>query len=136
MSATLAERSDPRTADAVVAKISPWEQVTARVADHRDYGAGHLWLDLEMPAAFRTPAAGQFVQLLLRSPSPVLLPRPMSVAAVRKGRKGPTLGFLYAPVGVGTEALSKLDRGDRVEVLGPLGNGFPLEVPGHAILVA
>ena len=39
------------------------------------------WLELETSEPFELPAAGQFVQLLLDFPSPVLLPRPMSVAA-------------------------------------------------------
>jgi dihydroorotate dehydrogenase electron transfer subunit len=76
------------------------------------------------------------VQLLLDHPSPVLLPRPMSVARVSATAKGLVLGFLYAPVGAGTTALSRLSAGDVVEVLGPLGHGYPLDTAGHPVLVA
>jgi NAD(P)H-flavin reductase len=38
------------------------------------------------------------------------------------------LGFLFEPVGPGTRALAQLDEGDRLFVLGPLGNGFRLDV--------
>jgi dihydroorotate dehydrogenase electron transfer subunit len=116
--------------------LQRWTQVTASVAAHADYGGEHRWLDLEVPDAFDAPEPGQFVQLLLEPPTPVLLPRPMSVAAVKKSRAGRVLGFLYAPVGTGTRALARLGRGDRVEVLGPLGHGFPLETPGTPVLVA
>jgi len=89
-----------------------------------------------MPRGFPLPGAGQFVQLLLQAPSPVLLPRPMSVAQVRRAARGPVLGFLFAPVGDGTRALAALAEGDRVLVLGPLGGGFPLEVAGVPVLIA
>lgn len=113
-----------------------WSQVRARVAKHIPYGEGHLWLDLEVPARFGLPRAGQFVQLLLKPPSPVLLPRPMSVAAAKAGAGQVTVSFLYGPVGSGTQALSRLVRGDEVDMLGPLGQGFPLEAPGTPVLVA
>jgi dihydroorotate dehydrogenase electron transfer subunit len=113
-----------------------WRQVPARVTRHEDHGAGHRWLDLEMPTGFTRPAAGQFVQLLIEPPSPVLLGRPMSVAQVTTRRGRHTVGFLYAPVGSGTRALAALTPGDRVEVLGPLGRGYPLDEPGTPVLVA
>jgi dihydroorotate dehydrogenase electron transfer subunit len=113
-----------------------WQQVRARVARHRDSGAGHRWLELEVPATFDPPRPGQFVQLLLPEPAPVLLPRPMSVAAARRRRGRLALGFLYAPVGSGTRALAALGDGAAVDVLGPLGHGFPLERPGTPVLVA
>ncbi len=113
-----------------------WRQSPARVRIQRDYGAGFRWLELDLPADFEAPVAGQFVQLLLPPPSPVLLPRPMSVAgAVRRGR-ALTLGFLYAPVGTGTRALTALEPGAGVSVTGPLGHGYPLERPGTPVLVA
>ncbi len=116
--------------------LERWTQARAVVVAHADAGAGHRWLDLEVPGGFAAPVAGQFVQLLLAEPSPVLLPRPMSVAAA--GRRGGslTLGFLYAPVGAGTLALAALGPGDALEILGPLGRGFPLDEPGTAVLVA
>jgi dihydroorotate dehydrogenase electron transfer subunit len=74
--------------------------------------------------------------MLLEPPSPVLLPRPMSVASVSGGRERLRLGFLYAPVGSGTRALARLAPGDDLEVLGPLGRGYPLETAGTPALVA
>jgi dihydroorotate dehydrogenase electron transfer subunit len=64
---------------------------------------------------------GQF--FMLEAPGHVL-PRPMSVcfAAPRE------LAFLVDPIGPGTRALSALAAGDHLHVLGPLGNGFDLDV--------
>jgi dihydroorotate dehydrogenase electron transfer subunit len=64
---------------------------------------------------------GQFFML---SPPGRLLPRPMSLClATRK-----ELAFLIDPIGLGTRALVELVRGQAVEVLGPLGNGYRLDV--------
>ncbi len=113
-----------------------WRQVGARVLRQVEVEAEHRWLDLDLPERFDRPTPGQFVQLLLQEPSAVLLPRPMSVAAARERAGGRTLGFLYAPVGSGTRLLAGLRAGERVEVLGPLGRGFPLERPGTPVLIA
>lgn len=64
---------------------------------------------------------GQF--FMLRPPGHVL-PRPMSLCLPMTGE----LAFLIDPVGPATRALCELRRGDRVHVLGPLGNGFDLDV--------
>ena len=116
--------------------LQRWSQVAATVVAQSDYGAGHRWLDLAVPEGFDAPGPGQFVQLLLAAPSPVLLPRPMSVAAVAKHRRGLRIGFLYAPVGSGTLALARLEAGDALDLLGPLGRGYPLEAQGTPLLVA
>jgi NAD(P)H-flavin reductase len=53
-----------------------------------------------------------------------LLPRPMSLCLAPPGE----LAFLVDPIGPGTRALCALERGDRLAVLGPLGNGYDLDV--------
>lgn len=114
-----------------------WRQVTARVHLHRAESAGHRWLELAVPAGFATPGPGQFVQLLLGpSASGALLPRPMSVASAAARGRGRLLGFLYAAVGTGTRALAALPPGAEVQVLGPLGHGYPLGEPGSPVLIA
>lgn len=64
---------------------------------------------------------GQF--FMLEAPGRVL-PRPMSLCVAPPGE----LGFLFEPIGPGTKALAGLERGDELCVLGPLGNGFRLDV--------
>jgi NAD(P)H-flavin reductase len=64
---------------------------------------------------------GQF--FMLAAPKRVL-PRPMSLCAAPPGE----LWFLLEAIGPGTRALASLEPGDRLGVLGPLGNGFRLDV--------
>lgn len=114
-----------------------WRQAAARVARQIEYGAGHYWLDLDVEGELVPPRPGQFVQILLPPVAcSAFLPRPMSVAAALVRRGALRLGFLYAPVGSGTLALSRLHAGADVEILGPLGHGFPLERPGTPVLLA
>lgn len=114
-----------------------WKQVSGRVVRHDDEGADHRWLEVSVPVDFDPPAPGEFVQLLLETGAAgLLLPRPMSVAGVRSGSGGLVLGFLYAPVGAGTRSLAALGPGAALTVLGPLGQGFPLEEAGTPVLVA
>jgi dihydroorotate dehydrogenase electron transfer subunit len=64
---------------------------------------------------------GQF--FMLEAPGR-LLPRPMSLWLAPPGE----LAFLFEPIGPGTRALAELEPGDRLWVLGPLGNGFRLDL--------
>lgn len=64
---------------------------------------------------------GQF--FMLEAPGR-LLPRPMSLCLAPPDE----LAFLIDPVGRGTRVLCALRPGDAIHVLGPLGNGFSLDV--------
>jgi dihydroorotate dehydrogenase electron transfer subunit len=64
---------------------------------------------------------GQF--FMLEAPGR-LLPRPMSLCLAPPGE----LAFLIDPIGPGTRALCELGPDDELSVLGPLGNGFRLDV--------
>ena len=64
---------------------------------------------------------GQF--FMLEAPGRIL-PRPMSLCLAPPGE----LAFLVDPIGPGTRALCALGPGDHLRVLGPLGNGFDLDV--------
>jgi dihydroorotate dehydrogenase electron transfer subunit len=64
---------------------------------------------------------GQF--FMLEAPGR-LLPRPMSLCLAPPGE----LAFLIDAIGPGTRALYALEAGEELCVLGPLGNGFKLDV--------
>src|SRR6266540_2967505 len=64
---------------------------------------------------------GQF--FMLEAPGR-LLPRPMSLCLAPRGE----LAFLIDAIGPGTAALCELGGGEALHVLGPLGNGFALDL--------
>lgn len=65
---------------------------------------------------------GQFYMLKVGNLDP-LLPRPISIYDVGENE----ISFLYQVVGKGTEIMAEKKRGDTIEILGPLGNGFKIE---------
>ncbi len=65
---------------------------------------------------------GQFVMVYPANAS-TILPRPISICEVC----GDTLRLVYRVQGKGTKEFSLYKEGESVKVLGPIGNGFPVE---------
>lgn len=70
-------------------------------------------------------APGQFVHIRVDDSFDMLLRRPISVAEINQEAQEITI--IYRAEGDGTKRLSEKNVGDSVDVLGPLGNGFPVE---------
>lgn len=97
----------------------------AIVVSQEELAPGIFSLYLKTKAA-ETAKPGQFVSVYTKDPSK-LLPRPISICEINK--KHGTLRLVYRVTGekTGTKEFSELKAGDTVPVIGPLGNGFPLE---------
>lgn len=119
-------------------------RVLARVVENETDGGTNRRIVLEA-TGWPDWNAGQFVML---SPGPEttvlrhdpLLPRPMAIfASTAEGTSDPgsqRVEVLYKVEGRGTQLLAAATVGDRVRMVGPLGQGF--EIPGsgtHSILV-
>ncbi len=79
------------------------------------------------------PAPGQFYMLSAGDGRDTYLPRPLSFYRTFSPRR---LSFLFRVVGPGTQAIAALRARDRLQAMGPLGQGFPLpEHPLRAVLV-
>lgn len=94
------------------------KDLTARVIGNREVARQTFLLSLECPLEGFRP--GQFVMLKAGRTHDPLLRRPLGILACQAG----ILALLYKIKGVGTRLLSQLEEGDRLAVLGPLGNGF------------
>ena len=75
---------------------------------------------------------GQFATLYCKDGSR-LLPRPISICELDK-EKG-YMRLVYRVVGEGTKEFSKLKVGQKIDILGPLGNGFSIEDKKLSVLV-
>lgn len=75
------------------------------------------------------PMPGQFYMVRNWQGDPYL-PRPFSVC----DSDGKSLSFLYQKVGRGTELMSGMKVGDEISILGPLGQGYPLEEGATALI--
>jgi dihydroorotate dehydrogenase electron transfer subunit len=74
---------------------------------------------------------GQFYMLRGWEALDPFLARPISIADLENGR----VKFLYEVKGKGTHIISKLKRGDKLSILGPLGNAFDLKLEGKIALI-
>lgn len=79
-----------------------------------------MYLDTEQIAKEAKP--GQFISVYSRDGAS-LLPRPISICEIEGNR----LRIVYRVVGKGTKEFSGYRPGEQVRIMGPLGNGFPLE---------
>jgi dihydroorotate dehydrogenase electron transfer subunit len=77
---------------------------------------GELVLEMQEP--------GQFVQLKVANAIDPLLRRPISISNIDKEHKQFTM--IFRKEAKGTTLLSQKKAGDSVDVLGPLGHGFPV----------
>ena len=97
------------------------EMVT--VVSQKEIGTGIFDLVIKTESIAKEAKAGQFVSVYSNDGSR-LLPRPISLCGIDK--EAGTLRLVYRVAGKGTDEFSKLVPGDKVKVLGPLGNGFPI----------
>lgn len=88
---------------------------------------------------------GQFLQVLCAAPSggespdasAPLTRRPFSIAGVQRTGDAAQVGIVGRVVGEGTAWLNRLEAGDSLDILGPLGQGFSPPAEGRrALLVA
>ena len=78
-----------------------------------------MWLQTDKIAEQAVP--GQFISVYSNDGSR-LLPRPISLCEIDKA-----LRIVYRVAGKGTAEFAQCQKGDKLEILGPLGNGFPME---------
>jgi len=106
----------------------------AVVVDQNALGSGIYDLTLKTKNIAKAAKAGQFVSVYSNDRSK-LLPRPISLCGI--DRDEDTIRLVYRVTGenTGTEEFSKLVMGDRIRILGPLGNGFTVEPGKKAFLI-
>lgn len=95
----------------------------AKVLSQRILSEGIYDMWLETPMA-KDVVPGQFVGVYPKDRS-TLLPRPISICEVRVEKSA--IRLVYRVVGSGTTEFSGYQEGDSVDILGPLGNGFPID---------
>ncbi len=113
-----------------------------KILYNRKIAPGYFLMGLEADGLDKSARPGQFVHIRCSDGFEPLLRRPFSIHRVkghlgaehpeiwhlgaRQGSRVKGLEILYEVVGRGTKLLSKMKRGNFVDVLGPLGSGFKL----------
>lgn len=97
----------------------PKKLIEGKTVRHEKIGKDVFLLSIDLFAETKNFKAGQFIQLRLPDNS-MLLRRPLSIADT----KDTQIILIYRVVGKGTQLLAKAQPGQKLSVLGPLGNGF------------
>lgn len=87
----------------------------------RATGIYDMWIETSLASQARP---GQFISVYTQNQS-ALLPRPISICETDK--KNGRLRIVYRIAGTGTKEFATYKSGHRIDILGTLGNGFPLE---------
>jgi dihydroorotate dehydrogenase electron transfer subunit len=109
----------------------------AQVISNRNISGKYYEMELRCPELTVEIKPGQFFMLRVREGYDPYLRRPFSVYRVNHRKGISVTGLLYKVVGQGTQIMSEIERGEKVDIMGPLGNGF--EIPSRmktALLVA
>lgn len=80
-----------------------------------------LWLETDLA---KDAKPGQFISIYPKDKS-TLLPRPISICEINEEKT--MLRMVYRQAGKGTYEFSTYQSGDKVSILGVLGNGFPIK---------
>lgn len=86
-------------------------------------GIFSMWVKTK---GYKNAKPGQFVSLYTKDRTK-LLPRPISICEIDEEAEALRLVYRVTGVHTGTEQFSKLKAGDSISLIGPLGNGFPVE---------
>ena len=109
------------------------KQVLATVLLNREVMPGVHLIQVEAPDIATEARPGQFLMVRCGQEYEFMLRRPFSIhqADTETGQ----VSFLFAIVGRGTTWLSHLEKKAKVDLLGPLGNGFCLEPRAKNLLL-
>ncbi|MBN2244868.1 MAG: dihydroorotate dehydrogenase electron transfer subunit [Candidatus Aminicenantes bacterium] len=118
-------------------------QIDGIVVSNKRIKSLYYFLGISCPLIADQIKPGQFVMVKVSDDRSPLLRRPFSVyksypvSHPEKGKKG-CLFILYKKVGKGTRKMTTLKRGEKVDLIGPLGNGFilpPLPSSENIVLI-
>jgi dihydroorotate dehydrogenase electron transfer subunit len=114
-----------------------------KIISNQEISPGYFRMKILAPGFGENAHAGQFVMFRVQRSLPPLLRRPFGI--FRTGFLPPDcdglppkefVEIVYKVVGSGTSIMAELHEGDKVEMLGPLGNGFDCtSCKGEKILV-
>ncbi|AZV42199.1 dihydroorotate dehydrogenase electron transfer subunit [Peribacillus asahii] len=96
-----------------------------KVLSHKELAPAIFELTLQGQLVEEMKQPGQFVHVKTSDGLDPLLRRPISICSFNQHEQSFTM--IYRAGGKGTKLLSKKTEAETVDVLGPLGNGFPVD---------
>jgi len=109
------------------------ESVAAAITRREQVAPGHFVLELDCPAVAAEARPGQFIHVRVSGTTDPLLRRPISIMLCDRNRG--RVEVLVRAVGKGTTIMANLYAGSHLDIMGPLGNGFPETGEGSRVLL-
>ncbi|MGM0509033.1 MAG: dihydroorotate dehydrogenase electron transfer subunit [Fusobacteriota bacterium] len=91
------------------------------ILENQKVAKGIYKLTFKSPEIANEASEGQFLEIKVAQGISNLLRKPISINNI----KGNKVSIIYKVIGKGTQKLAKFKKGEKLNVLGPLGNGFP-----------
>jgi len=101
------------------------------IADNRNIGGDFFLTKIKAPYIAKNSIPGNFVMIAVSNSNDPLLKRPLGIF----NSEPPFIYIYYETVGKGTDLLSKKQKNDAVDLIGPLGNGFPIPPENEKVLL-
>ena len=98
--------------------------ISAEILQTEEIAPGIYEVQVSAPEICRTAVPGQLLHIKASENMGLILRRPISIAGA--DRESGTLEFLIRVQGEGTRFLASRRRGDKLDLLGPLGKGFSM----------
>ena len=106
------------------------KQVSATVVSNIELMPGYHLVCVDAPDIVATSKPGQFVTV--RCGEEFTLRRPFSIHQITRTGQ---LDFFFKVIGKGTSRLSLCRKGEKLDILGPLGNGFYVKPASKKLLL-
>lgn len=110
--------------------MKPFDSIPARLLSARELTPGIFDFTLSCPELAAKAVPGQFAQILVPGHT---LRRPISICGI--DQEAGALRFVFQVRGQGTGALSRFRPGDMIDILAPLGKGFPIDKSKRTLLM-
>lgn len=107
-------------------------QEQCEILENKPVAADHYKISFSCKNVSKNAVPGQFVQIRVSDSISPLLRRPFSFHKIHKD----SFEILYHVVGYGTKILSERKKGEKLDIIGPLGNGFKMIKGKTAVLIA
>jgi dihydroorotate dehydrogenase electron transfer subunit len=105
-----------------------------KVIENKRLNDDFFILELSSPDKLPELKPGQFAQVRIEASPDTFLRRPISIHDVDYGKN--TFKLLIQIAGNGTRTLSKINPGEFLNIIYPLGNSFSLPEPNEKVLIA
>jgi len=108
------------------------KQLKAKILSNDKVAEDFYRMRIESAYLAKNTKPGQFVEVRCADDVDPLLRRPLGAHRISPGG----IDILYEVVGKGTEILARKKKGEDLDVIGPLGNGFEINNSEASVLVA